>query len=164
MCSLEEIVSSVPFTFASAEGHEDHADLHAVLGRSSYWDVAESWLPGHPLGKTALIPWACLLHRLRPDFLFLLCNHLQIFFVFIGFSSRHLASLLTPLLPYCRKTRTERSKLPKQRRGRNSWKRKKGRDRREKMGKSVSIQKGSRKESWSQWELFALPALMEQEW
>lgn len=44
-----------------------------------------------------------------------------------------------PLLPHCRKTRTERSKLPKQRRGRNSWKRKRGRDRREKMEKSVSI-------------------------
>lgn len=153
-------MSSLPFTFASAEGH---ADLHTVLGRSSHWDVAESWPPGHPLGKAALIPCACLLHRLRPDFLFLLCNHLQIFFLFLGFSSRHLANLLIPLLHFCRKTRTERSKLPKQRKGRNSWKRKRGRDRREKMEKSVSIRKDSKKESWSQWELFADPVLMEQE-
>jgi len=66
-----------------------------------------------------------------------------------------------PLLPHHRKTRTERSKLPKQRRGGNSWKRKRRRGRRAKMEKSVSIWKGFKKERWSWQELFAGP-LMDQ--
>jgi len=144
--SLKAIMASVPSTFVSDDCQWEKLHMGSCVRQmtpaTSYWDWAKFCT--NPFTLLAKQSSLCSFYLLW-GFLFCLCNHLHIVFLFIGSPSRCLANLFMPLLPNCRKTKTERNKLQKQRRGRNSWKKKKGRDRKAKMEKSVSIWKGIKK-------------------